>query len=133
MRRSAFLLIACMASCLGCAKGSDGAARVQVAGSIRMDGKPVAAGRIVFTPDTKKGNHGTQGFADISAGSYDTRSGGAGPSPGGNSVKIEAKEGDMLYTYSAVAEIPADGGAVDFAFKNTEATKSKVLGSGVGP
>ena len=64
------LLLALAAGC-----GPRGPERYRVTGSVTHAGRPVQLGRIVFEPDTSRGNDGPQGFAPIENGRFDT----AGP------------------------------------------------------
>lgn len=61
---------------LGCSQG-DGIPRYRVSGTVTFGGNPVPAGMIYFNPDMKKGNNGPPGFAEISAGRFDTASKGS--------------------------------------------------------
>jgi hypothetical protein len=64
------LLLAVMAGC-----GPRGPERFRVSGTVTHAGKPVQLGRVVFEPDTSRGNDGPQGFTPIENGRFDT----AGP------------------------------------------------------
>jgi len=46
--------------------------RYRVHGTVTHAGAPVPLGRIVFEPDTARGNRGPQGFAPIENGRFDT-------------------------------------------------------------
>ena len=46
----------------GCYSDSD---RYSISGTVTFNGEPVPVGRLVFTPDNKKGNNGPQGVAEI--------------------------------------------------------------------
>ncbi len=46
----------------GCGADSD---RYSISGTVTFNGEPVPVGRLVFTPDNKKGNNGPQGVAEI--------------------------------------------------------------------
>lgn len=76
---------------LGCSK-EDGD-RSHVTGNITFKGVPVAAGQIDFLPDPVKNSSGSQGFAPIKAGSYDTRQG-RGTSGGAMMVRITGHDGN---------------------------------------
>ncbi len=54
----------------GC--GRRGPERFHVSGTVTHAGKPVQLGRVVFEPDTARGNDGPQGFAPIENGRFDT-------------------------------------------------------------
>lgn len=64
------LLLAGVAGC-----GQRGPERFRVRGTVTYAGSPVQLGRVIFEPDTSRGNDGPQGFAPIESGRYDT----AGP------------------------------------------------------
>jgi hypothetical protein len=55
----------------GCHKADS--SHVDLWGQVTWKGRPVPAGYLVFTPDAKKGNSGSQGSAAIVDGKYDTR------------------------------------------------------------
>ncbi len=59
-----------LASAAGC--GERGPERFRVSGTVTHAGRPVQLGRIVFEPDTSRGNDGPQGFAPIENGRFDT-------------------------------------------------------------
>jgi hypothetical protein len=63
-----FLSIAAGSGC-----GRNDSQRVAVWGDVTWKGKPVPYGVVYFSPDTKKGNKGPQGFALIVEGHYDSR------------------------------------------------------------
>jgi len=59
----------------GCRWGGDGPTRYQLSGKATHQGRPIPKGRILFAPDTARGNTGPGGVADIADGRYCTRSG----------------------------------------------------------
>ena len=67
-----FVLIYCLvgASLVGC--GQRGPKRYSVSGEVTFEGAPVVDGMIMFTPDSRKGNTGPQGYAIIKDGKYGT-------------------------------------------------------------
>ena len=63
----------------------------RVSGKVNFKGQPIPEGRIIFTPDTTKGNKGPAGSAEIKDGQYDTGAeGGKGVVGGPMIVRIEA-------------------------------------------
>lgn len=54
----------------GC--GEQGPKRFRVSGTVTHAGGPVQLGRVVFEPDTSRGNNGPQGFAPVENGRFDT-------------------------------------------------------------
>lgn len=72
---------------MGCSRGDDN--RFHVAGEVQFKGQPIPIGRIVFEPDTRRGNSGSQGFASIEAGRYDTKQFGRAVVAGPAIVTIE--------------------------------------------
>ena len=54
----------------GC--GQDGPRRYHISGAVSYNGQPVRAGRVIFEPDTHKGNSGPAAYADIRNGQYET-------------------------------------------------------------
>ena len=59
-----------------------------VQGTVTFDGQPVPAGTIFFEPDAKAGNDGTQGFAEIKNGRYDTAESLKGVTGGAYQVRV---------------------------------------------
>jgi len=71
--------------------GCGGEKTYRVSGKVTFKGKPLPAGRIIFLPDGSKGNKGSEGYADIKDGAYDTANpGGKGAVAGPMTVRIEA-------------------------------------------
>jgi len=68
----AAVLAAAVLGAAGC--GSDGPPRFTVSGRVTYDGQPVPGGRILFAPDTDRGNAGPGSVAEIVDGRYRTRS-----------------------------------------------------------
>jgi hypothetical protein len=118
---------------LGC--GGDKGYRVS--GKVTFKGQPVPAGRIHFVPDSKKGNKGASGYAEIKNGAYDTASsGGRGVIGGAMIVKIEAwdpsqqvkseKTGEtspkqLFSLYQTSADLPQGESTKDFDVPATAA------------
>jgi hypothetical protein len=74
----------------GCTR-ADG--RVDVTGQVRWEGRPVPAGRILFTPETEQSN-GRQGMAVIEQGRFTTRTGdGRGVIPGDYVAAVHLYDG----------------------------------------
>jgi hypothetical protein len=101
-----------LALVVGC---GGGVSRIEVSGEVTFGGKPIPGGRIYFTPDSKKGNQGPQGFAEIREGKFDTREGGRGAVAGPNDVLIVGNDGSLgegkgvplFDDYTLSAELPA--------------------------
>jgi hypothetical protein len=81
------LVVLCAA---GCTCGDDGR---HLSGTVTFDGKPVAAGVIYFDPDGTKGHTGSQGYAVIKNGRFDTRDGGRPTSPGPLIARVSGGDG----------------------------------------
>jgi len=77
----------------GCGRDS-GPPRYDLSGQVTYRGKPVPAGRIVFTPDTSQGNQGPATMADLTDGRYRTRPG-KGAVAGPHRVTIIGADGTM--------------------------------------
>ncbi len=71
----------CLLGFAGC--GESGPGKYHVSGEVTYRGKPVPAGMITFSPDTRRGNSGHQGFAEIRDGQYSTGSGNGRGTVGG--------------------------------------------------
>jgi hypothetical protein len=116
------LLLIVVAGC-----GQRGPVRFRVSGTVAHAGKPVQLGRVVFEPDTSRGNDGPQGFAPIENGRFDT----AGPHcrgtvGGAMRVRIDgfemtrgedaAASGKLLFpTYEEAIDLPRADVVRDFA------------------
>jgi hypothetical protein len=112
----------------GC--GGEGLHRYRVSGSVRFEGKPVPVGEIYFEPDSRQGNTGPTGFAEIRDGRYDTAGNppGKGAVAGAQQVRINGyglppkptrdnpePDGVVLFRdYSTTATLPAAASTQDF-------------------
>lgn len=115
----------CLAAA-GC--GEDGPTRYEVSGTVQYQGKPVPAGRIIFTPDAAQGNQGPQGVAIIKDGRYSTAAGSRGTVGGPHQVRIAGYDGapvqgeEFMMTdgtplfpeYTTTADLPREAAEVDF-------------------
>lgn len=134
---ASLLIIGCL-SLLGCqGKSSD---RFVLSGEATYDGKPIPSGKLIFTPDTGRGNKGPQGKARIVAGKFSTENNGRGVVGGPHRVEIRAfdgvpydgremkvEEGKPLFG-SLVAEIdlPADSAILE-AVVETDGNKPQFV------
>jgi len=82
---AAVLALLSVASC----GRSSGPAMYDVSGAVTFDGKPLPMGRMTFVPDSRAGNTGPAGHADIADGRFDTRHGGRGTVGGPHLVYID--------------------------------------------
>jgi hypothetical protein len=87
---SGTLVLVCIAA-LGCGKGEGEG--THVSGKVMFKGQKVPSGMVYFDPDTSKGNKGTQGFARVDDGLFDTRMNGRGAPPGEVIIRIEGFTG----------------------------------------
>lgn len=119
--RSAVSLIAVGLLLLsGCSGGEQ---LYDVSGTVTYDGKPVAKGLIFFDPDASKGTDGSQGFANILDGKYNTADEGAGVRGGAYQVRVngfdgieapEAPFGQALFPeYTGTADLPKSNTTYD--------------------
>jgi hypothetical protein len=99
--------------------------RHEVQGKVVYKGEPVPSGRIMFSPDSAKGNRGPQGYAMIQNGHYDTRKGGKGVVSGPQIVKIDGfnglghEVGPGEDSGPSSPTIPAYEKSIDFPTKDT--------------
>lgn len=118
----ALLAIVTGASLCGCGRSS-GPARHAVTGAVTYAGKPLAAGRISFEPDTDRGNKGPAGVGEIVAGRYETyRTMGVVGGP--HRVIIEGysgatpdawrKRSPLFPPHITVADLPMETTSIDF-------------------
>lgn len=97
----------------------------QVSGTVTYDGKPIPKGLIFFDPDSMKGTTGTQGFANILDGKYDTAEKGKGVRGGTYAIRVngfdgkeanEAPFGQPLFPeYTGSKELPKENSTYDLA------------------
>ncbi|WP_145256004.1 hypothetical protein [Planctomycetes bacterium Pan216] len=81
-------LIAWMPAILiGCGGDRSGPARFSVSGNVTLNGEPLPAGVIRFTPDRGKGNSGPETIVEFTEGTYKTPTG-KGVVPGPHVVSI---------------------------------------------
>ena len=129
----AFWSLAVFSSC-----GKNNSQRVAVWGDVTWKGKPVPSGVVYFSPDTKKGNRGPQGFALIKAGHYDTRAAKSKGCVTGPLVAVvqgctgEGISGTFPYGRPLFAphelslDVPAEGGELDLVIPDS--AKAAVIG-----
>lgn len=117
--------IACISLLAGSGCGKSDSQRVAVWGDVTWKGQPVPYGVVYFSPDTKKGNSGPQGFALIQDGRYDSRDAKSKGCVTGPLVAVvqgcsgEGRNGTFPYgqplfaPHELTLEVPADGGQLD--------------------
>ena len=108
----------CLMGLAGC--GESGPGKYHVSGEVTYRGEPVPAGMVTFSPDTRRGNSGHQGFAEIHNGHYSTSGGnGRGTVGGPHIVAVlgfdgqtsteESPHGKMLFPEYRLEHDIADG------------------------
>lgn len=93
----------------GC--GSSGPDRQRLHGEISLNGQPIPAGMVVFTPDASAGNSGPQGVATIKDGKYDTAgTEGRGFAGGPTVIRVTGQDANqgLICEYEFRAELPKD-------------------------
>lgn len=121
-RTLACAMLAGLVVAAGCGRQA-GPRRYPISGTVTYAGKPLAAGKISFEPDTDRGNTGPGGYGDIVAGRYQTyRSMGAVGGP--HRVVIEGYAGDspekwrkrspLFPAHVTTVELPLERASVDF-------------------
>lgn len=114
----------------GCRKG-DGLKSYRLTGLVTLDGKPIPAGEIIFTPDMGKKNDGVQGIAVIRDGKYDTgASGGKGIAGGPTIIRVNGMsdvpgKGQTLCEYEMQMDLPRADGKQDLAVPKSGASNPK--------
>lgn len=125
--RVSHLIVAAMAVVLagtscGCSHTS-GPTRYPVTGNVTYAGKPLAAGRISFEPDTERGNKGPAGYGDIVDGKYETyrTMGAVGGSHrvviegySGSTPEQRRKRSPLFPPHITTVDLPLEKTAVDF-------------------
>ncbi|MEW4565249.1 hypothetical protein AB1K70_22180 [Bremerella sp. JC770] len=119
---SALVLVAGLLLVLGCAK-SDGLERYHLSGSITYEGRPVPAGEIQFTPNSREGNPGPGTFLKIENGHYETAPG-KGVLGGPYGVRIVGYDGQansesdlgvsLFKPFSEKVDLPKEDSTKDF-------------------
>jgi len=120
--RLSLLLAACCLPLLLAGCSDEQREQYHLSGEVRFDGRPVPAGMIMFDPDVASGNDGTQGYAEIQDGHYDTSDSGKGITGGTYQVRItgfEAVDGSgrpqrLFNKYEIQVDLPATGGEQHF-------------------
>jgi hypothetical protein len=79
-------------SIAGCGSGQKGPKIYKVSGSVEYGGQPVPKGFVTFIPNTKKGNSGPGGGAEIKDGKFETADG-KGVVGGAYIVQIRGSDG----------------------------------------
>ena len=133
---SGSVLTACLLA-VGC--GTSGSGTAHLSGKVTFNGQPLPAGRMVFLPDTAKGNSGPGGFAEIKDGVYDTRTNGAPTAGGALIVRIDGFDGKtapgnlvgqpLFLNHEVHVEVPRTNAAQDF---DVPASAAKNLPKGGG-
>lgn len=139
--------------CLLAGCGDDAGETFHLSGNITFDGKPIPAGRIMFTPDSSKDNKGAVGYSSIKDGKFDTKWEGGKPRAAGPMViRIEGMEPDgeakadpedpsaevvplkpMFSPYEIRTDLPSEDTAQDFEVPASAADKKDVVeGQGGG-
>jgi hypothetical protein len=97
--------------------------RHAVTGNVTYAGKPLAAGRISFEPDTERGNKGPAGYGDIVDGKYETyrTMGAVGGSHrvviegySGSTPEQRRKRSPLFPPHITTVDLPLEKTAVDF-------------------
>ncbi len=116
----AWLLLGIQGGC-----GSNGPTRYSLSGKVTYGGQPVAAGTMLFEPDTSQGNRGPGTFVEFTEGRYETRRG-KGTVGGPHIVRIvgysgtpdpsgEAPQGLPVFSeYIAHVDLPRETAIQDF-------------------
>lgn len=90
LKETHLLLIACTFFLSSCSEG-EVIEYHTVSGQITYKGKPLPYGSVIFEPDSKEGNSGAQGFAEVENGTFDTSKKGRGVLGGAYNVYISGQ------------------------------------------
>jgi len=110
-RRLAFAAL-CVIAMAGCGGERE---LYHVSGTVTFDGQPVPAGFVSFSPDIASGSDGTQGYAEIESGRFDTAISGKGITGGAYTIRARGwvppdgnRPGQMLFReYEQPIQLPA--------------------------
>jgi hypothetical protein len=111
--------MAAVAFVTGCMRRA-GPTRHTVSGTVTFRGQPVPAGTIAFEPDTRQGNRGPAGYADILNGRFRTHLGAiSGPhlvriSGASGSAVDETKDTTLFSDYTTTCELPKGAATLHF-------------------
>jgi hypothetical protein len=125
MRRFAacLILVLLLVATTGC--GEQGPRRYRLSGAVLLDGKPIAAGQMVFTPDSAVKNSGPQGVAEIHDGRYDTAlAGGKGIAGGPTVIRVTGLSGaggKLLCDQEMTVDLPRADSTHDINLQGTTA------------
>lgn len=123
----------CVVAAIGC--GSGERTLYHVSGRVTFDGEAVPAGFVSLTPDISAGNDGTQGYAEITNGAFDTASTGKGITGGAYVMRVRGfvrpdgdAPGKMLFRqYEQTLQLPADDSRQDIVVPASARAESDVL------
>ena len=126
--QSGFVLAA-----IGC--GSGERELYHVSGTVTFDSQAVPAGFVSFVPDVSVGNDGTQGFAELKDGRFDTASTGKGITGGAYRVRVRGfvpprgdMSGKMLFReYEQTIQLPTADSRQEIAVPASARAKSDAL------
>lgn len=129
-----FLLPALIFLTVGC--GGNDRTLYHVHGTITFDGQPVPAGAIFFEPDAAGGNDGTQGYAEIKNGRYDTSDSEKGITGGAYHARIrgfvppggDAPAKVLFKDYRHSLQLPQDDSQQDISVPPEAATGEETAG-----
>lgn len=115
------------AAIVGCSE--KGESRFRLQGTATFDGKPIAYGDVLFTPDGSKGNKGPQGIAQIRDGKFDTGAeGGKGIAGGPTIIRLTGMTGQAGKTvceYEWPMDLPKADGKQDLDVPKKAGVNSK--------
>ncbi|MBI1249624.1 hypothetical protein GC197_17505 [bacterium] len=121
-KRPALLLLLLVVAVLGCSQG-DGLKRYRLSGNVTYKGKPVPAGEIQFTPNSREGNSGPGMIVPIKDGHYETAPG-KGHLGGAYGVQIVGYDGkansesdlgvSLFQPYAKATTLPREDSTLDF-------------------
>lgn len=128
MIRKPFLLAAAVCAAASIVVGCSSEEKLyDVSGTVTHNGKPIPKGLIFFDPDMSKGGVGTQGFANILNGKYDTADKGKGIRGGAYIVRVSGFDGkeandapfgqSLFPEYTETRELPSTTSTLDIDVK----------------
>lgn len=122
--------VVCLGICIAIGCKGETEQRFRLSGKVDFDGKPIAYGDVLFTPDGAKQNSGPQGIANIRDGKFDTAAaGGKGIAGGPTIIRVTGFTGEggkLLCEYEWSVDLPRSDSTKDLEVPKVGAAGKKI-------